>query len=1103
MTADEGRLVAALRSAMKENARLREERDRADRDAQVAITAMACRLPGGADTPEALWELVERGGDAVGPLPRDRGWQEPGDPPRSIMREGAFLDRAGDFDAGFFGISPKEALATDPQQRLLLETSWEAIERARIDPASLRGTDTGVYVGLTAQEYGPRMAESTDDGLALTGTTASVASGRISYTLGLHGPSLSMDTACSSSLVALHSAVRALRSGECSMALAGGAAVMSSDGLLVEFTRKGGLSPDGRCRAFGADADGTGFSEGAVVLVLERVADARAAGRPVLAVVRGSAVNSDGASNGLTAPNGPAQARVIRAALSDAGLDPHEIDAVEAHGTGTTLGDPIEAQALVRVYGGEREEPLLLGSLKSNIGHAQAAAGAAGAVKAVQALRHGTFPSTLHAAEPSPHVDWQDSGIALAQTNHTWAEASRPRRIAVSSFGISGTNVHLILEQAEDDRSLPRTAADAETAVQESPTGQAPGHFAAVTGPLTRSSGAEEAPAPDEEPVVWPLSARGGPALHGQAVRLLRHLEHAPSRPCDVALSLATTRAHLEDRAVVVGAGTDELRRGLRALAAGESDPGVITGSADGAGPTAFLFTGQGSQRPGMGRELHAAHPVFARAFDEVAAEFDRYLERPLTDVVWAGRDTPEAELLDRTGWAQIALFTFGTALYRLLESWGVRPDYVAGHSIGEITAAHVCGVLTLPDAVRLVEARARLMQALPEGGAMAAVQAPPEETGPVLEEAAERTGAPVTLAAVNAPGSVVVSGAAEAVDHVVSAFTERGHRTRRLTVSHAFHSPLMDPMLEDFARVASEVRLSPPVLPLISNLGGGRAGEEIRSADYWVRHVREPVRFAEGIAHLRREGVTAFVEVGPDAALTAMVRPTAGDQHRAVALQSRLRPETEALATGIGEAHVAGVPVEWAVLNSGARTVDLPTYAFQHRRYWLDTVPSGSAPAPAADAPALDEAPAVPALRARLEGMSADLREEELLQIVRRESAVLLGHTRAQDVPADRGFLDLGFDSLAAVRLGARLGELTGLELPSTVLLDHPAPRAVATRLSEEIGAGGDGTGAAAASGAGPAPEDEPGTAPEHGPDDEEVDGMGVDDLVRMVYDN
>ncbi|MBE3000797.1 acyltransferase domain-containing protein [Nocardiopsis sp. HNM0947] len=1100
MSADEGRLVAALRSAMKENARLREERDRAEQNTQVAVTAMACRLPGGADTPEALWDLVEGGGDAVGPLPDDRGWPEDTDgPPRSVMREGAFLDRAGDFDAGFFGISPKEALATDPQQRLLLETSWEAIERARLDPTSLRGTDTGVYVGLTAQEYGPRMAESTDDGLALTGTMASVASGRISYTLGLHGPSLSMDTACSSSLVAIHSAVRALRGGECSMALAGGAAVMSSDGLLVEFTRKGGLSPDGRCRAFGAGADGTGFSEGAVVLVLERLADARAAGRPVLAVVRGSAVNSDGASNGLTAPNGPAQARVIRAALDDAGLEPHEVDAVEAHGTGTTLGDPIEAQAVVRVYGGRRDEPLLLGSLKSNIGHAQAAAGAAGVVKAVQSLRHGVFPSTLHADEPTPHVDWEDSGVALAQSNHTWGEGPRPRRIAVSSFGISGTNVHLVLEQAVEERSAPEPAGGPDAAEHGPAAGQAPGHFAAVAEPAAEAP-EEQAPVPTGGPVSWPISARSGLALHGQAVRLLRHLERTPAEPRDVALSLATTRARLEERAVVVGGGPDSLRRGLRALAAGESDPGVVTGSADGAGPTAFLFTGQGSQRPGMGRELHAAHPVFARAFDEVAAEFDRYLERPLTEVMWAEQDTPEADLLHRTGWAQVALFTFETALYRLLDSWGVRPDYVAGHSIGEITAAHVSGVLTLPDAVRLVEARGRLMQALPGGGSMAAVQAPPEQVEPVLAEAAERTGAPVALAAVNAPGSVVVSGGAEAVAHVASVFSERGHRTRHLLVSHAFHSPLMDPMLEDFAKVAGQVQLHAPVLPLVSNLDGGRAGDEVCTPEYWVRHVREPVRFADGAAHLRREGVTAFVEVGPDAALTAMVQPGTGEQHRAVALQSRLRPETDALATGVAEAHVAGVPVAWEALNAGARTVDLPTYAFQHRRFWLATAPSGTV-APPVEEPA-EEAPAVPALRARLAGMSPALREEELLQTVRRESAVLLGHTGAQDVPADRGFLDLGFDSLAAVRLGARLGQMTGLELPSTVLLDHPTPRAVASHLSEEI--------AADTGGAGPTVPDtaaagdtESAAEPEPGHGDEEVDGMDVDDLVRMVYDN
>ncbi|MFB9546164.1 SDR family NAD(P)-dependent oxidoreductase, partial [Micromonospora sagamiensis] len=894
----------------------------ADADEPIAVVSIGCRYPGDVRSSEDLWRLVAGGVDAIGEFPTNRGWDleglfdpEPGAPGKSYARHGGFLHRADEFDEEFFGISPREAAAMDPQQRLLLETSWEAFERAGIDPTALRGSRTGVFMGLMSQEYGPRLYETSagSDGYRLTGSTASVASGRISYVFGFEGPAFTVDTACSSSLVAIHLAVQSLRRGESDLAVAGGACVMSSPGIFVEFSRQRGLAPDGRCKAFGAGADGTGWAEGAGVLLLERLSDARRNGHRVLAVIRGSAINQDGASNGLTAPNGPSQERLIRDALVDAGLSPADVDAVEAHGTGTQLGDPIEAGALLATYGQDRpaDRPLRLGSLKSNIGHSQAAAGVGGVIKMIEALRHDLLPPTLHAAEPSPHVEWSSGAVALLTEAVPWPHDGRPRRGAVSSFGISGTNAHVILEEAPADTGTDAAPAD----------GVPPATVGAV---------------------ALPLSARGPAALREQAANLVRHLDtHADLDPAVVAHTLATTRARFDHRAVVVAADPDATREALTALAEGRSAPNLVTGTPT-EGKTVFVFPGQGSQWVGMALGLLDTHPVFTAQLHRCADALAPYTDWNLIDVL---RGEPGTPPLDRVDVIQPVLWAMMISLAETWRAHGVEPDAVIGHSQGEIAAAYVAGALTLDDSARVVARRSQAITALAGTGGMVSVPLPVEQVDLTPWDGR------IHVAAINGPHSTVVAGEAAALDDLVTSFQARDVNARRIDVDYASHTPFVEPIREQVHELLGEIRPRAARIPFWSTYTGGLLDTTELGTGYWFQNLRNTVRFAETVRALAAAGHTHFVETSPHPVLTIGIQDTldAAD-HTGTTTGTLKRGEGTAARLLLSLAHVhthtghrPRLVADPAYVPRG--TADLPTYPFQPHRHWL-AAPSGATPA-------------------------------------------------------------------------------------------------------------------------------------------------------------
>ncbi|MGO4615378.1 beta-ketoacyl synthase N-terminal-like domain-containing protein [Nocardia sp. 2YAB30] len=998
-------------------------RPRPARDDPVVVVGMGCRLPGGVASPAEFWDLLAEGRETIGDFPTDRGWEV--DPDATYARRGSFLDAAW-FDPAFFGISPREAVTMDPQQRLLLETAWEALEHARIDPVSLRGSDTGVFVGVMASDYLPRTYETVknSDIGAMTGNAGGVASGRISYVLGLHGPALTVDTACSSSLVALHLAARSLRDGECSLAMVGGATVLSTPAAFVEFAQQNGLAADGRCKPFAAAADGTGWGEAVGVLVLERLSDARRAGHRVLGVIRGSAVNSDGTSNGLTAPNGPAQQRVIRQALADAGLEPSEVDAVEAHGTGTTLGDPIEANAILATYGRDRGQPLLLGSLKSNLGHSQAAAGIVGTIKMLMAIRHGLVPKTLHVDEPSPHVAWAAGAVRLAADAVSWPETGRPRRAGVSAFGISGTNAHVIIEQA--------------------PTEEDPAEAAAVAG--------TSAPM---VPLVFSASTKQ--ALAAQAERL-DALFSEGATPADVGYSLATTRARLEHRAVVFD------RDDLAALASW-TPSGAVTGRADLHGRIVFVFPGHGAQWAGMGAELLGSSPVFADAMAECEKALSEFVDWSLAEVI------ADESALRRTEVVQPVLFAVTVSLARLWQWYGVVPDAVIGHSFGEIAAAHVAGVLSLRDAVRAIVCRGALCAGL--SGQMLSIESDAED---VEQRIAGYPG--VSIAARNGPSATVVAGDADAVTALATDYREVGVPTHVVQIGFASHSVHVEPLHERMSADLSDLRPQPARMPWYSTVTGKLMAGPEAGARYWYDNLRQPVSFASTVNSVAAAGFSYFVEVGPHPVLTTAIGATVGEAGLAVGTLRRGRGGIGQFAASLARAYVRGLPVDWARFFDGRRAgrVDLPTYPFQRSHYWLGRTKTKQPAGPgrqdvtrdlvgaqSADDRELVDTSTVPArgtaaaapsdsFRDQLAGRDQAEQVRLIEDLVRDRAAALLGHHDPSAVASHHKFLEIGFDSLTVTELQDTLNQVVGLRLPPITVFEAETPAALARRVFDEL---------------------------------------------------
>ncbi|WP_077089538.1 type I polyketide synthase [Mycobacterium rhizamassiliense] len=941
----------------------------------IAIIGLACRFPAAAG-PRDFWQVL-RDGREVAQLPGD----------------------IAEFDADFFNLSPREASAMDPRQRLALELAWELFEDAFLIPETQRGELVSVFLGAMGDDYALLTLRDAEDNVnhhSFAGISRGMIANRISYAFGLQGTSMTVDSGQSSSLVAVHQACESLRAGASRLAIAGGIQLNLAPETAALETEFGALSPSGHTYAFDARADGYVRGEGGALVLLQPLRAALEDGNRVRAVIRGSAVGNAGHSSAAqTIPSVAGQADVIRCALANAGLTRADIDYVEAHGTGTEIGDPIEARALGDIFCGRGDRPVRLGSVKTNIGHTGSAAGIAGLLKTVLALENAAIPPSLNYVSSGPDTDLAALGLEVNTALTPWPAGGHPRRAGVSSFGMGGTNAHVIVEQS------PRPA-EAAAAEHVSPT-----------------------------PVAWVLSARSEPALAQQAERLRAHLAAEDGIDvADVAWSLATTRSALEHRAVLVGDDRDSLTAQLVALAAGTA----MAGRSRPTGKTAFVFPGQGAQWPGMGAQLYERFPVFANAFDGAALALDGRLRLPLKDVIWG--DKPD--LLENTEFAQPALFVIEVALAALLRDWGMVPDVVLGHSVGEIVAAHVAGVLTLDDAATVVVARSRLMAGLPAGGVMIAVAAGEQDVAALLTDG-------VAIAAVNGPNSVVISGAEGPATEVANLLAQRGAKVHRLAVSHAFHSPLMDTITDDLAALVAGVTPREARITLISNMSGQPADAGYGTGRYWVEHVRQPVRLIDGVRSAESLGAEVFVEVGPAAGLTAAVEQSLrADRGAAIATLTKDEPEVGALFASAGRAFTIGLDVNWPAALTGlrARRVELPTYGFARRRYWLGASANAAGPVISRSA----------GLAEQLQTLSRDEQRRQLVELICVHSAAVLGHSSGRDVDADRAFQDLGFESLTGVELRNRLRTETGLALSRTLIFDFPTPTVLADHLREKL---------------------------------------------------